>query len=421
MAGAKGNKGAAAKAAAAKAAKAAAAAAAAADDDDEPWVVDMQTHVPLDKQETTEFDPIPLPDLPSLGEHDDETEEARKGRYAEDDAVIAEARKIRESRAVLGAKIAKGPYGVDKRKSHWDYVLIEMRWMAADFAAERDWRLEAARQCAEMSAACEGAPPAREETSEEAALEEAGRAMCARVAHEVGHFWEKAWKRAVEKPIPTAAELVPEPKDDDGAKDGETGPDDKKEDEGKEGGRASRRAAAAAAETATPPKAEKTEPTVEATPEKKDDKAPNPNGDEAADGAAPMDVAGAEDTAVKAEGTGGDGAEAGDDAVVTPTPMAMVRSQSVFPKTPPPPPGMSVIEQWAVLKLTGDIARLKKSIIKKAIQDKEDEENASKKGKKGGRKPAAKGGKKTAAAPSRRGRRGKEEESEEESEDDEED
>jgi hypothetical protein len=264
-----------------KAAKAAAAAAAAADDDDEPWVVDMQTHVPLDKQETTEFDPIPLPDLPSLGEHDDETEEARKGRYAEDDAVIAEARKIRESRAVLGAKIAKGPYGVDKRKSHWDYVLIEMRWMAADFAAERDWRLEAARQCAEMSAACEGAPPAREETSEEAALEEAGRAMCARVAHEVGHFWEKAWKRAVTKPIPTAAELVPEPKDDDAAKDGETGPDDKKEDEGKEGGRASRRAAAAAAETATPPNAEKSEPTVEATPEKKEDKAPNPNGDEA--------------------------------------------------------------------------------------------------------------------------------------------
>ena len=421
MAGAKGNKGAAAKAAAAKAAKAAAAAAAAADDDDEPWVVDMQTHVPLDKQDTTEFDPIPLPDLPSLGEHDDETEEARKGRYAEDDGVIAEARKIRESRAVLGAKIAKGPYGVDKRKSHWDYVLIEMRWMAADFAAERDWRLEAARQCAEMSAACEGAPPAREETSEEAALEEAGRAMCARVAHEVGHFWEKAWKRAVEKPIPTAAELVPEAKDDDGAKDGETGPDDKKEDEGKEGGRASRRAAAAAAETATPPKAEKTEPTIEATPEKKEDKAPNTNGDEAGDGAAPMDVAGAEDATVKAEGTGGDGAEAGDDAVVTPTPMAMVRSQSVFPKTPPPPPGMSVIEQWAVLKLTGDIARLKKSIIKKAIQDKEDEENASKKGKKGGRKPAAKGGKKTAAAPSRRGRRGKEEESEEESEEDDED
>ena len=149
MAGAKGNKGAAAKAAAAKAAKAAAAAAAAADDDDEPWVVDMQTHVPLDKQETTEFYPIPLPDLPSLGEHDDGTDEARKGRYAEDDGVIAEARKIRESRAVLGAKIAKGPYGVDKRKSHWDYVLIEMRWMAADFAAERDWRLEAARQCNE--------------------------------------------------------------------------------------------------------------------------------------------------------------------------------------------------------------------------------------------------------------------------------
>ena len=163
MAGAKGNKGAAAKAAAAKAAKAAAAAAAAAaDDDDEPWVVDMQTHVPLDRQETVEFDPVPLPNLPSLGEHDDETDEQRRARYAKDDEVIANARKIRESRAMLGAKIAAGPYGVNKRKSHWDYVLIEMRWMAADFAAERDWRLEAARQCAEMSASCEGVPPERE-------------------------------------------------------------------------------------------------------------------------------------------------------------------------------------------------------------------------------------------------------------------
>ena len=414
MAGAKGNKGAAAKAAAAKAAKAAAAAAAAADDEDEPWVVDMQTHVPLDRQETVEFDPVPLPDLPSLGEHDDETDEARKARYAEDDEVIANARKIRESRAMLGAKIAAGPYGVDKRKSHWDYVMIEMRWMAADFAAERDWKLEAARQCAGTSAACEGVPPGASRRGD-AALEEAGRKMCARVAAEVGHFWEKAWKRAVEKPIPTAAELVPEPKDDDeeGAEGGE-GAEERKEEaekseaEKSEAGRPRRAAAAAAAaaETAaTPPKAEKTEPT-EATVETDADKR------QPADGAAPMDADG--DEAKPADA---------DDAAVTPTPMATVRAQSVFPKTPPPPPGMSVIEQWAVMKLVGDIARLKKSIIKKAIQDKEDEENASKKGgKKGGRKPAAKGGKKAAAAaPARRGRRGKAADDDEEESDDDDD
>ena len=81
-----------------------------------------------------------------------------------------------------------------------------------------------------------------------------------------------------------------------------------------------------------------------------------------------------------------------------------------------------MIEQWAVMKLVGDIARLKKSIIKKAIQDKEDEENASKKGgKKGGRKPTAKGGKRAAAAaPARRGRRGKAADDDDEESDDEE-
>ena len=320
MAGAKGNKGAAAKAAAAKAAKAAAAAAAAAaDDEDEPWVVDMQTHVPLDRQETVEFDPVPLPNLPSLGEHEHETDEARKARYAKDDEVIANARKIRESRAMLGAKIAAGPYGTNKRKSHWDYVLIEMRWMAADFAAERDWKLEAARQCAEMSASCEGVPPERE-TKGEAALEEAGRRQCARVASEVGHFWEKAWKRAVEKPIPTAAELVPEPKDDDEEGAEGEGAEEKKESEAEksDAGRPRRAAAAAAAaaETAaTPPKAEKTEPT-EATVETNADKR------QPADGAAPMDADG--DEAKPADA---------DDAVA-PTPMATVRAQSIFPKTP---------------------------------------------------------------------------------------
>lgn len=31
-------------------------------------------------------------------------------------------------------------------KSHWDYVLEEMQWMAADFAQERRWKVAAARK-----------------------------------------------------------------------------------------------------------------------------------------------------------------------------------------------------------------------------------------------------------------------------------
>lgn len=37
-------------------------------------------------------------------------------------------------------------------KSHWDYLLEEMQWMAADFAQERRWKEAAAKKvCADAS------------------------------------------------------------------------------------------------------------------------------------------------------------------------------------------------------------------------------------------------------------------------------
>lgn len=35
-------------------------------------------------------------------------------------------------------------------KAHWDYLLEEMAWMAADFAQERKWKKAAAKKCARM-------------------------------------------------------------------------------------------------------------------------------------------------------------------------------------------------------------------------------------------------------------------------------
>lgn len=35
-------------------------------------------------------------------------------------------------------------------KSHWDFLLEEMQWLAADFANERKWKKSAARKCARM-------------------------------------------------------------------------------------------------------------------------------------------------------------------------------------------------------------------------------------------------------------------------------
>jgi E1A-binding protein p400 len=35
-------------------------------------------------------------------------------------------------------------------KTHWDFLLEEMQWLAADFASERKWKKAAARKCARM-------------------------------------------------------------------------------------------------------------------------------------------------------------------------------------------------------------------------------------------------------------------------------
>ena len=37
-----------------------------------------------------------------------------------------------------------------RSKAHWDYLLEEMVWLAADFAQERKWKKAAAKKCAKM-------------------------------------------------------------------------------------------------------------------------------------------------------------------------------------------------------------------------------------------------------------------------------
>lgn len=37
-----------------------------------------------------------------------------------------------------------------RHKTHWDFLLEEMQWLAADFANERKWKKSAARKCAKM-------------------------------------------------------------------------------------------------------------------------------------------------------------------------------------------------------------------------------------------------------------------------------
>ena len=408
MAGSKNHKGAAAKAAEAKRAKEAAAAAAAESDDDEEWVLDTTTPVVLDAsiakipvaKKAVSIVVPPLPELPSTIRDKrgvvDETDEKRRERYDKEKSIIDRARRVAEGKALTGAKIAAGPYGERiKKQSHWEYVLCEMRWMARDFCAERDWKTECASRVGKFAASYDGKPENAKANADAMSAEEAEllrrKRRCAAVATEVARFWAKAWARASTKPIPPAATLVPPPRDVDDATnkslDGletkadattdKTAGDAEKEPSAAkplgagssepgvpepETGRPTRGAAARSREEAekateekastTPPKAEKMELDVP------DEKRPPLTS---------ADASGKDDVALTTPAT---------------APRAPYRS---FPATPPPPPGMTAVDQWAVAKLLGDVARLKRDVIREAMREKEEEEDGrdGKKGKKG--------------------------------------
>ncbi|XP_062855451.1 E1A-binding protein p400 isoform X2 [Trichomycterus rosablanca] len=73
-------------------------------------------------------------------------------------------------------------------KSHWDYLLEEMQWMAADFAQERRWKMAAAkklvRTCARYHVEVKKAEE-REKTEEELRM----RNIASTIAREVDYFW----------------------------------------------------------------------------------------------------------------------------------------------------------------------------------------------------------------------------------------
>lgn len=80
-----------------------------------------------------------------------------------------------------------------RNKAHWDYLLEEMVWLAADFAQERKWKKAAAKKCARMvqkyfqdkALAAQKAEKAREQHTRKIA------AFCAK---EIRTFWSNVEK-----------------------------------------------------------------------------------------------------------------------------------------------------------------------------------------------------------------------------------
>ncbi|XP_022851917.1 chromatin modification-related protein EAF1 B-like isoform X2 [Olea europaea var. sylvestris] len=63
-----------------------------------------------------------------------------------EDSILEEARIIEaKQKRIMELSTATSPLEI-RRKSHWDYVLEEMAWLAYDFAQERLWKINAAAQ-----------------------------------------------------------------------------------------------------------------------------------------------------------------------------------------------------------------------------------------------------------------------------------
>lgn len=86
-------------------------------------------------------------------------------------------------------KVQEQPRG----KAHWDFLLEEMVWLAADFAQERKWKKAAARKCARMVQKY-FQDKALAATKAEKAHEQHLRRIAAFCAKEIKNFWSNVEK-----------------------------------------------------------------------------------------------------------------------------------------------------------------------------------------------------------------------------------
>lgn len=102
---------------------------------------------------------------------------------------IAELRKEGLWSAKKLPKVQEAP----RVKAHWDYLLEEMQWLAADFGLERKWKKAAAKKCARMVTKYwidKEQKKEKEKRDEIARLKK----IASTIAREVRTFWESAEK-----------------------------------------------------------------------------------------------------------------------------------------------------------------------------------------------------------------------------------
>lgn len=78
-------------------------------------------------------------------------------------------------------------------KTHWDYLLEEMRWLSSDFDAERKWKRKAAKKCAQMVYRYHQEKRSKIERAEREHLQHIKK-LAASMAKEIRSFWSSVEK-----------------------------------------------------------------------------------------------------------------------------------------------------------------------------------------------------------------------------------
>ncbi|KAL5706386.1 hypothetical protein ACHQM5_024563 [Ranunculus cassubicifolius] len=79
-------------------------------------------------------------------------EQLKLAKKVHEDSILEEARSVEAKRKRIAELSVRGYPSEYRRKSHWDFVLEEMAWLANDFMQERLWKTTAAAQISHKAA-----------------------------------------------------------------------------------------------------------------------------------------------------------------------------------------------------------------------------------------------------------------------------
>ncbi|KAL8137235.1 hypothetical protein V2J09_003236 [Rumex salicifolius] len=141
----------------------------------------------LNKASTSE--PVAIETLPPAGNQTEVVDKAHEDRILEE-AKIIEVKRERINELSIGP-----PPKEYRRKSHWDFVLEEMAWMANDFAQERLWKRTTSSQL------CQRAAFASRVKLEEQIKQRKDKTVAQTLARAVMEFWRSAGSCLVQSGI----------------------------------------------------------------------------------------------------------------------------------------------------------------------------------------------------------------------------